>query len=530
MALSAATAAFLAHASSQAAETSGAPETEIAAPAGKQFAVLEYRVLKNTVLSTRQIERAVYPHLGPSMSFSDVQAARADLEKAYRDAGYSTVYVDIPEQGVDSGIIRLAVTEGRLERVATHGARYFYSRRILASVPALEPGAVPHFPDVQKQLTALNQASPDLSVAPILKPGAAPGTVDVDLKAKDTLPLHASAEVNDRYTANTSHTRISVNASYDNLFQSYHTLSLQYQTAPENSSEAQVIAGTYLAPIPSLGATLAFYAVKTDSDVATVGTLAVLGKGHIYGTRLVVPLTPSGSFMPTLTFGTDLKDFNENVLLAAGPGLQTPIKYMNWSAVYGASVVHEHVSTSFSFATNFGIRGLLNEPAEFESKRYGAKPDYIYWHADASHVRPLAFGTEIALRMSGQYATEPLIDNEQFAIGGVDSVRGYLEAEDLGDIGAAGSVELHSPHLARLFGTHPREAYLYSYYDAGIVSLIQPLPSQVARYDLKSWGLGFRVSGMAGFDAELDWARSLVTTMYERANGSRVHFHFRYGF
>ena len=125
-----------------------------------RFAILEFRVLHNTVLGTREIERAVYPHLGPNRTFEDVQAARVDLEKAYHDAGYSTVYVDIPEQGVDTGIIRLAVTEGRLGHVAVHGTRYFMNRRILAAVPSLEPGTVPHFPDVQKQMNALNQSSP----------------------------------------------------------------------------------------------------------------------------------------------------------------------------------------------------------------------------------------------------------------------------------------------------------------------------------------------------------------------------------
>ncbi len=494
--------------------------------ADDHFAILEFRVLNNSVLSARQIERAVYPHLGPARTFADVQAARADLEKAYRDAGYSTVYVDIPEQSVDGGIIRLAVTEGRLNQVAVHGTRYFMNRRILAAVPSLEPGAVPHFPDLQKQLNALNQSSPDLSVAPVLKPGPTPGTVDVDLKVKDDLPLHANLEVNDRYTPDTAHTRLNLNLSYDNLFQRNQTLSLQYQTAPKDQSEARVIAGTYLVPLPSVGATLAFFAVDTDSDVATVGTLGVLGKGHVYGARYIVPLAPSGKFFPTLTFGVDLKNFDESVLVASGPGLETPIKYLNWSAAYGATFVRGRATTSFTLATDFGIRGLENNQAQFESKRYGATPDYVYWHADASHVRPLAFGTELALRVSGQYTTEPLIDNEQFAIGGVESVRGYLEAEDLGDIGFESSVELRSPHLPTLFGIHPREAYLYGFYDAGVVSLNDPLPTQTARYDLQGWGLGFRISGYAGFDAGFDWVHPLISAIYE----SRIHFHFRYGF
>ena len=53
-------------------------------------------MLHNSTLTPRQVEAAVYPHLGPDKTLQDVQAARADLEKAYHDAGYSTVFVDIP--------------------------------------------------------------------------------------------------------------------------------------------------------------------------------------------------------------------------------------------------------------------------------------------------------------------------------------------------------------------------------------------------------------------------------------------------
>src|SRR4029077_11587293 len=81
------------------------------APQGEAFPILEYRVLGNTVLDTRRVERTVYPHLGPTRTLNDVQAARGELEKAYRDAGYSSVFVDIPEQSVESGIVRLKVTE-----------------------------------------------------------------------------------------------------------------------------------------------------------------------------------------------------------------------------------------------------------------------------------------------------------------------------------------------------------------------------------------------------------------------------------
>ena len=41
----------------------------------------------------------------------------------------------------------------------------------------------------------------------------------------------------------------------------------------------------------------------------------------------------------------------------------------------------------------------------------------------------------LSLRLDGQISTEPLISNEQFGIGGVNSVKGYHEGEAFGDEG-----------------------------------------------------------------------------------------------
>jgi hemolysin activation/secretion protein len=497
--------------------------------AEERFAILEYRVLHNSVLTPRQIETAVYPHLGPDKTLEDVQAARTDLEKAYHDAGYSSVFVDIPEQSVDNGIVRLQVTEGRLSRVRVLGARYFANRRILAAMPSLAKDEVPDFPQVQADLARLNRASPDLSVVPVLRAGSEPGTMDVDLKVKDDLPLHASAELNDRYTPNTAHDRLNLNLSYGNLFQREQTFSLQYQTAPSETKDAGVWAATYVSPVGNGGDNVSLYGVKTDSNVAAIGTLSVIGRGRIFGSRFTLALPAAGSWYPSIIFGLDFKDFEENEVLTSG-SLQTPIKYLNWSALLGAATQSEGVITSFDVGVNFGIRGLLNSTNAFENKRAQATPDYFYLHLDASHERPLLFGTRLALRASGQFTTEPLIDNEQFAIGGVSSVRGYLESESLGDMGASGTVELRSPSLPSLFKVSAREAYVYLFTDGGVVAIIDPLQQQQSRSSLAGYGVGMRLGGYAGFDAGFDWARALISSAYERAGDSIVHFHLRYGF
>lgn len=519
------------------------------------FDILEFRVLGNSKLQPIEIERLVYPLLGPGKTIADVERARDALVLAYREHGYGATYVDIPEQNVVNGIVRLKVTEGRLDRVHVSGARYFANGQIRESLPSLKSGEVLSFPAFQEDLASLNRETRDRRVTPVLRTGRTPGTVDMELKVEDSLPLHASVDVNDRYTANTTRTRVGVNVSYDNLFQKYHSLSLQYQTAPEQPKDARVIAGTYAMPFGGGGRSLALYAVDTNSDVAAIGTLSVLGAGRIYGARYIMPLiAPSTRWSHSFVAGLDFKDFEERIRLSDGTDV-SPIQYVNWSALYSGALRGERSTSTFGLGANFGIRHLANSsgpapiippassddaplftPGEFGFKRSGAQPNYFYLRANATHDRPLFFGTRLAVRLSGQFTTEPLISNEQFSMGGADSVRGYLESEALGDRGVAGSIEFHGPELARwrTDGLTHLDAFLF--YDAGVVGIENPLHSddpdreQASRVNLSSVGIGMRFSGFRGLDAGLDWAWPLETTDNVERGSSRVHFQFTYGF
>jgi hemolysin activation/secretion protein len=532
-----------------------AAQVNTAAEEAAPFDILEFRVLGNTRLQPLEIERLVYPLLGPGKSIADVERARDSLVQAYRDKGYGAVFVDIPEQDVVNGIVRLKVTEGRLDRVRITGARYFANGRIRESLGSLKSGDVLSFTDFQNDLATLNRASRDRRVAPVLRAGRTPGTVDMELKVEDTLPVHGSVDVNDRYTANTTRTRVGVNLSYDNLFQEFHSLSLQYQTAPEEPKDARVIAATYAMPLGGSGKSLALYAVDTNSDVAAIGTLSVLGAGRIYGARYIAPINvPGSSWFHSLVGGLDFKDFEERIRLTDATDV-SPIQYVNWSALYSASQRGERTNSSFGLSANFGIRHLANSggpppfappansedppfftPGEFGYKRSGASPNYFYLRGNVSHDRALFFGTRLAVRLSGQFTTEPLISNEQFSLGGAETVRGYLESTTLGDTGLAASLEIHTPNLARWQAIGPAHLDVFAFYDAGLVGIIDPLRyedasrNQPSRVDLSSAGLGLRFSGFGGLDAALDWAYALEPTDDIARGDTRLHFQLTYGF
>ncbi len=491
-----------------------------------RFDVYEIRVGGNTVLEKRAIEAAVYPHLGPQRSFDDVEAARAALTAAYQQAGYNAALVSIPEQTVDQGIVRLDVQEGVLGRVRVSEARYVSGRDIRAALPSAEPGSPINFDDFQQDLTAVNNVSPDRSVTPIIRSGRKPGEVELELRVQDELPLHASFDLNDRFTADTEELRATFGLSYDNLFQRFHSLSLQYTTAPERTEDTEVWALTYLARFENSPALVALYAVDTASDVATVGDLNVLGDGRIYGFRYVRPLQASGGFFHTATLGLDNKNITETI----GETLNTPIHYTHASAGYRFGWAFEGYSSSYDIGVGFGVRAFGNDVQEFEDKRFNARPNYLYWNLGTEQLLRVPGGIGLYARLAGQYSAGPLINNEQLAAGGATTVRGYLEAERLGDYGAYTNLEVRTPNFGPALTASLESFYLFAFYDAAQLGLNDALPGQDPHFELYSGGVGLRLNTRGGWRVALDYAHPLRDSTNVQAGDERFHFQLKRNF
>lgn len=504
----------------------GYAQDDVADEPELRFPISEYRVGGNTVLAAVDVERAVYPFLGPNKTAADVEQARQALEAIYREKGYSTALVSTPEQSVDSGIVRLEVTEGNVGRVRVTQARYVSGRQIAGEMTAASPGEPIHFPELQTNLSRINRVSPDRAVTPILKPGRNPGEVDLELRVDDTFPVHASFELNDQYTVDTEELRSTVSLAYDNLWQRFHSFSVQYTTAPENQENTEVWAGTYLWRFRDRNDVLAFYAVDTASDVATVGDINVLGNGRIYGFRWVKPLASDSSFFHSTTVGVDYKDFDESI----DDTLETPVSYTHLSGSYNFGWNLDSYRSSYGVGAGFAIRALGNSPEEFENKRFNANPNYFYLQANTEQLLRIWGGVGLYGKVAGQYTTKPLINNEQFSIGGFNTVRGYLEAERLGDFGAFGTFEVRSPDFGRAIWDEISTFYLFAFYDAGTVAIHQPLPGQDPSSELFSTGVGFRFATEFGLTAALDWARPLRQSVNIDEDEDRLHFALRWGF
>jgi len=514
--------------SASAAVAAGEPAaTQASGVAEQSFNVMEYRVVGNTVLTGRDIERLLYPMLGTAKTLADVETARKALEDLYHERGYGTAFVDIPPQTVRDGLVRLRVTEGRIESTVINGARYFPERDVIARLPAATPGTVLQLSKLQEQLGAVNTETPDRSVVPILKAGSAPGTVDLALKVNDTLPLHGSVELNNQATLDTRPLRTILSLDYDDMFGRLDSLALQYQFTPQQFDQVRVFAANYTVHSFESGLQPSLSFIDSNSNVPTAGTLGVLGIGEITSAKLAYPVLTSPASMQSVSLGVDYKHFRNTINQNATTALDTPITYLNLSAAYSGLWRSDAVTTTLSAAANAGPRNLVNNPAAFENDRYKGRANYFYVRTDVATTVKLPAGFSLRLRAAGQAAADPLITNEDYSLAGADGVRGYLEAEELVDKGAKGTIQLTSP------GLHAHDQIIgdaYSFFDAGKGSVIDALPGEPGSAKLRSWGFGLDILPGKKVTATATWAKALDNASVTREGDSRVLFDLRGSF
>jgi len=488
-----------------------------------RFDINAFEVTGNTVFPQDVLLNELSGHTGSGKTADDVEKARSALEQFYHKTGYPTALVNIPEQTVEEGVIRFEVIESKIRRVRITGNRYFTMEKILNALPTFKKGKILYVPNVQTELAELNR-NPDLKVAPVLMPGKELGTIDVELKVKDKLPLHGSLELNNRNTHTTTDLRLNGMLRYDNLWQKDHAISFQFQTSPEDTDEVKLLSGSYVWPsFFSEDNMSVLYGLASDSDSAFGSGFTVIGKGYIAGYREIIPLPRVGEYAHNLSVGIDYKDFDEDQIF--GTDVETiPVTYVPLSLSYSSSLHGESGVTRINAGLDLAFRGLVSSETEFQDKRYNARGNYVIFGAGLKREQNLPLGMSLKAGVDGQLADQPLISNEQYVAGGMMSVHGYKESEVSGDNALRGNIVLTSPDLAGLLKLSDRlKINMNAFYDAAYLTKIDPLPGEDKEITLQGTGAGIRCVWDNRIEAVVDWGMALESTN-DTSSGDNVFY------
>lgn len=594
-------------------QTNSVPETST--NKGPVFEVTGFELIGNTLLDKNLTELVLQRYIGTNVTFEAIRQALTDLQIVYREHGFATVSVTLPQQTLSDKIVRIRVFEGRLEGIAVVNNHYFSSNNIMRALPSLHANMILSEPVFQAELDRAN-ASQDRQIYPAIEPGFLEGTSLLKLDVKDRFPLHAKLELNNQNSPGTPDLRVNSSAEYKNFWQLEHSLGVQYSFSPESyktgpgwnfydqpevanysafyrmplGSDVGVedaIASTpgsfgfneatrkFNLPPPSGRLELNLFASRSTIDTGVTplanktvlnvpGVISIKEKdnqqdltvNNDLGARLSIPRSTSPEFQSTLSGGFDFKTYHltsfktNNFLfsiITRGPGgdplppiistVSSPnpppkgstiksVEYFPLSLRYDSSWRNAWGTTTFGFGAggNLWHSGTLKE---FQAVT-GSTNSFGHWLTitpSVTHDFLIHTNWTLSVHGDAQWASEPLISNEQFGSGGVNSVRGYHEGEVFGDTGWRTSMELKTPpHVVGIaYQKQPLVIRGSVFMDYAQTYLLDP---QGRPEETSLWGCGFGGAISIGprWDARLIFAWPLLSTLSTPRYQPRFNF------
>lgn len=411
------------------------------------FVIKQFEFVGNTAFSDEELAKATHNLTGQRITFEQLLEAETIIDNKYQQAGYINSGAVIPagqKFAVDGGVVTIQIIEGGLEGINIKGTRrlnpgYIKSRLELATSKPLNRNRL-------LQALQLLQLDPLIrNISANLTKGVRPESslLEVTVVEADTFDINIFVDNGRAPSVGTFRRGIQVNER--NLLGFGDAIRATYT----NTDGSNAYEFNYTVPInPQNGRfSISYSNSNTEVVEAPFDRLSILGDSEAWEVSLRQPVyqTPTQEVALGLTFSqqeskTSLLGFDFPLSPGADNDGRTRISairfYQEWTTRNPREVFA--MRSQFSLGT-----GAFNATVN------ASPPDgrFFNWRGQSQYVRLLAPETLLLLRSDVQLTTRALVPLEQFAIGGLNSVRGYRQDLLLVDNGAFLSAEVQVPIL-----------------------------------------------------------------------------------
>jgi hemolysin activation/secretion protein len=462
----------------------------------------------NTVLGQAAIDKIVAPHIGKPASIASLDEIRRALTLLYVNRGYINSGVVIPDQNVTQGVITFRAVEGKVTEVDISGTRHFKPEYLRSR---LERGLTTPFEiaDLQREQQILLEDPLVTRLNLELRPGLVPGEAKLHAEVAEGSPYSITAQIANNQSPTVGEIRGQVAGAVANLWGVGDILAAQYG----RSSGINDGAVAYSLPLASDDTRLS---LRYDINGTVVVTPA-LSSLDITSNYDSIALGISRPFYRTaqsaLTLGASLERREAQTFLLGTPFSFTAGSSNGKTNVTVVRIYQDWLERDAEHA--LALRSTFSVGVHALGATVTAMPptgEFFAWLGQAQYVRRVYKDWEAVVRSDLQLANGPLFPIEQFALGGIDSVRGYRQYLTVSDDAFFASGELRIPiaslrlpHLAD--NEEAGKLSIVPFYDYGRgwdVGRPTPYPA-----DISGVGAGLRWDVGSGILAELYYAKPL---------------------
>lgn len=484
--------------------------------------VKRVEVLGSKAFSTKELAKAVAPFKGKLLSFDQLLETRTAITNLYTRRGYTTSGAFLPPQDISSGVIKIQVIEGELERVEIQGLKrlkesYVRSRIGLAATSPINIGRL------EKALQLL-QLDPLFSkVQAELTTGTAMGRSVLVLDLKEAQVLSSALVVENRESPSVGSTGSTAILSSNNLLGLGDQLSAEVGLT-EGIDKYSV---GYEIPLTARNGTLALRYNNGDSRIIEkpFDTLDINGRTQTYSLSFRQPINRSPTNEFALSLSGELRRSQTYILndepysftegAERGKSRATVIRF-------GQVWVNRSTKQVLAARSQFSL-GVDAFNATVNDT--GTDGRFFSWLGQFQWVQALnkKKDTILVARAAAQLTPDSLLPLEQFSVGGLDTVRGYRQNQRVGDNGIIGSAEVRVPIV-----NHPEGfgvIQIAPFIDVGTIWSNSD-KNFAESGTLASTGLGLRWQLGSRFSARLDYGIPLipVKNQSDSLQDNGIHF------
>lgn len=463
----------------------------VAVPGIKAGGVDVGRVIR---LDTPLFVAKIAPFIGKPLTFSGIFAISSTVRSWYAAAGHPFVDVVVPPQDVASGVIQVVVSEYRLGGISVTGNKWF-SSSLTARQSGLHPGQILTLAELQDDLYWLNQ-NIFRQVDAVFGPGKTAGTTDITLQTQDELPVRLYAGYDNQGVPELGRDEWDIGANWANAFGLDQLLS--YQLTRSVSGRYTGNAVNWEIPL-AWRDTLEFFGSYEQERPESAVDFTLSGDSAQASFRYIHPFGGPIWFHQQIEVGYDFKTTNNNLDFGGINVSRNAVEIDQFPVIYIANVVDTLGQTHFenTLVMSPGNMTAGNKNAAFAQIQPGAAASYVYDQVGLTRVFLLPAGFTSTTRGLLQRSSRNLLDSEQVAAGGFDSVIGYDTDTGLGSNGELFSEDIKGPpfSIAGVFDHNGRfndESQLGIFYDYADLSQVRAVPGLRDRVDLASAGVDFR--------------------------------------
>ncbi|MFG6413049.1 ShlB/FhaC/HecB family hemolysin secretion/activation protein [Roseateles sp. DC23W] len=440
----------------------GKPDDEL------KIDVAAYVVASDAPAALREaLPRLTASFVGTGRGFEDlVNAANEVTRFLQRDLGYYLGYAYIPEQVFDGQTVRIAVLEGRLDRVVLNWSEGLPVKRevVDAYLQALQPGDVLTVEAVERTVFLINDLRGIVTRAEV-KAGSRPGTAILVFTPRAEARYSGSVDADFNGARVIGTPRLGAQVVMASPLGRGDGLSASVLSSTTRGLMFGLV--SYASPIGAdgfkAGVSLSAVRYQLDQDEFP---LDLHGTGTTFNVFGLHPWVRSRNLNLFVLGAVNAKRYVDKIA-ALATRKQVDDANLGLSGDFRDSLLSGSVNTFELQLT----QGRLKFPAGMPSGSDDA-PTFRKLGVSASRLQNVVSGRLLAyLNVRGQWALSNLDSTEQFRAGGPNGVRALGPGDGTGDSGAVASLELRWLPPSSLFGKWSSELVLAAFYDAAFVQL-----------------------------------------------------------